>query len=240
MRTVVAALALLFATTALTGRLIDGIYYQWCCDPIPTLTCQSHVTCDLELPVGDQLNPDRPAIGDQTDWMIYAQPGAGASIYFEPLRDHAAATLLTIPRANAPRSPYHVWLRWVPHVQHPVYSFYAVLPHVALAPTPEPEAPLVLTLRGKYVITGKAPFHIARIGNDGVRTYIFLPHMRSYPVPIPLSVHGQPEASNVAAHVLPNLGRELIVPGVPTRMILTLGGGKRRVFLTIHCVDDCS
>lgn len=238
MRTISLLVACLFALCA-AGRTVDGVYYQWCCDPIPTLVCQTGVTCDLQLSAGDRINPQHPVIADMTQWLIYADGGSVPQIYFEPLVESAHRTLVTIPRENDPEHPYHVWVSAVRRVAHPVYAFYQRVPnsikHQALLPTPEP--PLIL--HGQYRVTGRAPFQPTRIGNDGLRTYVFLPRLFSYPVPIVLDEAGHETAATFAIHVLPDGGREYIIPGVPGAIELSLGGGKRRVFLTVTCLREC-
>lgn len=248
MRTVLISV-LAFITLGVGGRVIDGTYYLWCCNPIPRLACETGVTCDLQLPAGDRLAPQHPVIGDQTEWSIYAQGGSAPHVFFEPLRQTvngsqqcANRTLVTIPRENAPMHPYHVWLYCVAHVQHPVYAFYTPLSTpvartAMAAPTPEP--PLVL--RGTYRISGNAPFAPARIGNDGLRTYIFFSRLASFPVPIVIDELGH-ELPTIpfAPHVLDDGGREYIIPGLPHAIKLSLGGGKHKVFLTVTCVSGCS
>lgn len=208
-----------------------------CCDNVfPTLTCQPGVMCDLGLLPDDHLDPQLQPVVDSTSWTIVSENSTPPHVYFRPTTPSAPRTLMTVSTTNG--RAYHFWIQGVSHSGHVAYTvapprMIATSSLATPASTPTPEPPLIL--RGVYHQMGIVPFQPARIGNDGLRTYVFFNQQAAYP--IPLAADGK-SLLNFSPLVLPNGGREYVLAGVLDHFILKLGDGRGSYNLRIDRIAD--
>ncbi len=221
---------------ALVGFGPGAIVNVPCCtDTVPTITCDQAQWCDLQMPPGDAPLKDAPPVTDETTWELDPVASSPAHVFFRPRSASAPKTLLTVTMRDR---TYHLFLVAVAHTASVVYRLQPPPP-----PTPDPVTasatptpPPALHLTGTYRVTGRAPFTVTRVGTDGIRTFIFLPLLQSYPDAKTFDDFGREQIRTYAVHVLSDGSREYIIPGVWNHIELSLGGGKHTVFLRLDRV----